>query len=144
MIYFSEYKDYDKAYKYFMSALRHKGYGEEKAARTNFVLFCIESSYDLFKKNQIAEAIERCQLGLSVEPNNATAAYNLGIYQVTAGNKAEAVRLWQMAIKNDPELADPYKSMAIYFLFDEKDTTRARIFNQKYEKLSGNKGIPGL
>ncbi len=144
MIYFSEYKDYDRAYKYFMSALRHKGYGEEKAARTNFVLFCIESSFDFYKKNKIAEAIERCQLGLSVDPNNATAAYNLGIYYVTMGNKKEAVRLWEMSIKNDPELADPYKSMAIYYLYDENDTNRARKFNDKYEKLSGNKGIPGI
>lgn len=144
MIYFSEYKDYDKAYRYFMSALRQKGYGEEKAARTNFVLFCIESSYDLFKKNKISEAIERCQLGLNTDPSNATAAYNLGIYHVTMGNKKEAVRFWELAIKNDPELSDPYKSLAIYYLFDEKDTNRAKIFNKKYETLSGQKGVPGL
>jgi tetratricopeptide (TPR) repeat protein len=144
MIYFSEYKDYDKAYKYFMSSLSHKGYGEEKAARTNFVLFCIESSFDLFKKNKIDEAIERCQLGLNIDPDNATAAYNLGIYYVTLGNKQEAVRFWELSIANDPDLSEPYKSLAIYYLYDRKDTNRAKSFNKKYESLTGIKAIPAI
>ena len=135
MIYYTDKRDYEKAYYYFASAFNN-GYSDEEA-RSNFILFCIESSYDLFKKNQSEKAIIRCQEALNNDPNNAIAAYNMGIYLVNQGKKHQAAAMWFKSIRNKPDLKDAYRSLCLYYLYDINNIDSAKYFEDQYTKYGG-------
>lgn len=136
MIYFTEYKDYEKAFRYFRSSFT-KGYSDQEA-RDNFVLFCIESSLDLFRNNKIQEAIARCKLALENDPDNAVAAFNMGIYLITAGNKESAASMWMRSVASDPSLKDPYRSLALYYFQYRNIPDSARYYANKFRELGGS------
>lgn len=136
MVYFTEYKDYDKAFRYFSSALSNPGYGDSEAQK-NFALFCIETSNDFAKKGKLKDAIERCLLGLSYDPGNEIIAYNLGLYLIGDGQKERAVSQWKKALALKPDFKDPYKSLAIYYLYDRKLPDSAMDYAIKYKNLGG-------
>lgn len=135
MIYYTERKDYDKAYEYFRTTFK-QGFSDTEAAE-NFILFCIESSYDYFKRQEYDKAISRCQIALNNAPNNGVAAYNMGIYLVTIGKKEEAQSMWRRAITNHPELKEAYKSLSLYYQYDVKKPDSATYFADQYQKHGG-------
>lgn len=136
MIYFTEYKDYEKAFRFFRSSFT-KGYSDQEA-RDNFVLFCIESSLDLFRNNKIKEAIERCKLALDNDPGNAVAAFNMGIYLINSGSKEAAANMWKRSAASDPSLKDPYGSLALYYYHDRNLPDSARYYANKFRELGGS------
>jgi tetratricopeptide (TPR) repeat protein len=140
MIYFTERKDYNKAFRYFQSAFSQKGFGDEEARR-NFVLFCIESSGDFALKGLLDEAIARCSLALDNDPENPVAAYNLGLYVIGKGQKERAVSLWKQALKYRNDFADPCKSLAIYYFFDRQMPDSAQFYSEKYNELGGKENL---
>ncbi len=136
MIYFTEYKDYEKAFRYFRSSFT-KGYSDQEA-RDNFVLFCIESSLDLFRNQKIQEAIERVKLALDNDPDNAVAAFNMGIFLISSGSKEAAANMWKRSVASDPSLKDPYGSLALYYFHDRNLPDSARYYANKFRELGGS------
>jgi tetratricopeptide (TPR) repeat protein len=143
MLNFSEKKDYNTAFRYFQSAFSQKGFGDDEARR-NFVLFCIESSGDFASNGRLDEAIERCDLALKNDPQNAVAAYNLGLYVIGKGEKERAVSLWKQALNYRNEFADPCKSLAIYYFFDRNMPDSARYFARKYKDFGGTENLASI
>jgi len=135
MVAMIEDKDYDLAYRYFSDALKN-GYGG-KEAHDNFVGLCIESSSDLFKKGMYEKAISRCKEALTNDPGNAVAAYNLGIYLVTIGEKQRAASMWRRALHNKPDMAAACRSLCLYYQYDVKKADSAAWFAREFKKLGG-------
>ncbi len=135
MVAMMDKKEYELAYRYFSDALKD-GYGG-KEARDNFVGLCIESSSDLFRKGFYGKAISRCREALANDPGNAVAAYNLGIYLVTVGEKQQAASMWRLALKNKPDMAEACRSLCLYYQYDVKKADSADWFNREYRKHGG-------
>ncbi|MCX6276963.1 MAG: glycosyltransferase family 39 protein [Bacteroidetes bacterium] len=139
MIYYTDRKNYEKAYSYFASAFK-QGYSDNEA-RANFVLFCIESSCVFFKNNQIDKAIARCSEALNNDSANSLAAYDMGLFLITKGEKQNAASMWRRAIKNKPDLKDAYKSLSLYYFYDMKNHDSAIYFANQYKKFGGTEAI---
>ena len=139
MIYYTDRKEYEKAYGYFKTAF-NQGYSD-KEAQANFVLFCIESAYDFFMKKDFNRAIARCQIALNNDPTNAVAAYNMGIYLISKGNKREASVMWRRAITSNPQQKEAYKSLSLYYQYDVKNSDSAIYYANQYKKYGGSENI---
>ncbi len=135
MVELVEKKNYAAAYSYFSEAFK-KGYGGAEA-RENFVKLCIESSSDYFKKGLYAKAISRCEEALVNDPSNGVAAYNLGIYLVTVGEKQRAASMWKRAIRSKPDLTAAYRSLSLYYQYDVKKADSAAWYAREYNNHGG-------
>jgi tetratricopeptide (TPR) repeat protein len=139
MIYYTDRKEYDKAYGYFKTAF-DQGYSNKEAS-DNFVLFCIESAYDYFNHNEYDKAIGRCKIALKNDPSNSVASYNMGIYLISKGNKKEAAAMWRRAITQDPKTKEAYKSLSLYYQYDVPLNDSAIYFATMYKKYGGNEEV---
>jgi tetratricopeptide (TPR) repeat protein len=128
-------KDYEKAHRYIVEALK-SGYTTDEA-RSNFIKLCIESSNDLFQKGLYAKAINRCEEAVVNDPANGVAAYNLGIYLVNNGEKQRAASMWQRAIRLKPDLTEAYRSLCLYYQFDVKRADSAAWYAREFNKHGG-------
>ena len=139
MVYSTAFKDYDKAFTCFSDAFKAGYYDED--ARKNFVVFCIESSYEYFKNKEYDKAIARCQIALNNDPVNSVAAYNMGIYLINKGEKTQAAAMWRRALKNKPDMKDACKSLCLYYHYDAKNEDSARYFNNIYKSGGGTENL---
>jgi tetratricopeptide (TPR) repeat protein len=135
MVAFRDKKDYEKAYSYFSEAFR-MGYSTTEA-RSNFIGLCIESSSAFFQKREYAKAINRCEEALMNDPENGVAAYNLGIYLVNNGEKARAASMWQRAVRLKPDLTEAYRSLCLYYQFDNKKADSAFWYAREFNNHGG-------
>ncbi len=139
MIAFADRKDYDKAYDYFTKAFR-EGYGDPEG-RANFIALCLESSADRYAKGDFDGAVSRCREAVANDPENADAAYNLGLYLVNAGNKQEAASMWQRAIRLNPDLSGAYRSLCLYYRYDAKRADSANWYAREYMRHGGTENL---
>lgn len=139
MIAFADRKDYEKAYDYFTKAFR-EGYGDPEG-RANFIALCLESSADRYSKGDFEGAVSRCREAVINDPENADAAYNLGLYLVNAGKKQEAALMWQRAISLNPGLTGAYRSLCLYYRYDAKRADSANWYAREYLRHGGTENL---
>jgi tetratricopeptide (TPR) repeat protein len=132
-------KDYEKAYRYIVEALK-KGYTTDEA-RSNFIKLCLESSSDYFQRGSYAKAIARCEEAVANDPSNGVAAYNLGIYLVNNNEKQRAATMWKRAIRLKPDLTEAYRSLVFYYRYDVKRADSANWYAREYNKRGGTEDL---
>ena len=72
---------------------------------------------------------------LELDPDEATAYYNLGVLEQDAGNEADAIHMYHRALELDPTLAEAHYNLAT--LFDRTGDARAAIRHiNEYRKLT--------
>jgi tetratricopeptide (TPR) repeat protein len=95
------------------------------------------SASNYFTKGEYNNAIERCQIGINIMPDNAVAAYNMGLYLVYAGETKKASSWWRRSLLLDPELMQAYRSLHLYYLKNNPIHDSVEFYAHEYQKRGG-------
>jgi len=80
-------------------------------------------------------AVSRCAEALKLDPNDATALYNLGVVAQDAGREKDAIFLYGRALELDPALAEAHYNLAT--IFDQRGESQQAIRHiNEYRKLT--------
>ncbi len=134
MIYFTYKKNYDTAIILFNQA-RATGFTDPEA-NSNYTRLFIESSQNYFAKGEYRKAADRCQIAVNLEPLNAIASFNLGLYLMYCNETEKAASLWRRSIILDPKLKESYRNLYFYYLNNTNKKDSVEYY--KYEFI--NKG----
>jgi len=136
MICFVEKKQYDSSFYYFNRA-RATGFTDPEANK-NYILLCLESANNFFGKKEYEKAVERCRLGIELNPANPVAAYNMGLYLIYSGEKKQATSWWRRSLLLNPDLIEAYRSLYFYYLNNTQLTDSINYYAREYEKRGGS------
>ncbi len=128
-------KEYDTANVYFLRA-RAMGFNEPEANK-NYFDFCVESARNYFEKGEYRKAVDRCMTGVQVNPTNAIATYNLGLYLAYAGETKSAATWWYRTLLLDPQLKETYLSLYYYYLNNTTLSDSVSYYAGEYRKRGG-------
>ncbi|MCW3076629.1 MAG: hypothetical protein JWO32_1238 [Bacteroidetes bacterium] len=87
--------------------------------------------------NNLAQAMEQFEFILQENPKNVTGYTNLGFLKLRQGFHAEAIRLYTLALKLDPDYEPLLLNLAGYYAF-QKDKKQATEYLQKILKKNPN------
>ena len=117
-LYFSPDKNYDTAFRYFSRAYQI-GYSDTDY-KGNYFNLCMVSAQEAFTNKNYQKAADRCLIAVQLDPSNAVAPYNLGLYYIYLGENKKAAAMWRRAINVNPEMLEAYRSLYMYYLNNTK------------------------
>ena len=135
MICFLEKKQYDTAFSYFNRA-RATGFTDPEANK-NYIDLCIESARNFFGKGEYKKAVERCRIGVDLDPSNPVGAYNMGLYLVYSGETKNAVIWWRRSLILNPDLKEAYRSLYFYYLNNTTLSDSVNYYAREYQERGG-------
>ncbi len=90
----------------------------------------------MHESGALCDAEAHYRAALKLEPEDATAAYNLGVLLEDSGRRSEAVRAYVQAIRADAECADAHYNLA--HLYEETGQPQSAVKHlQIYRRLTG-------
>jgi tetratricopeptide (TPR) repeat protein len=135
MIYFTEKKSYDSAFKLFNQA-RATGFTDPEA-NNNYIRLCNESARDCFEKGEYKKAADRCQIAVDLDPENAICTFNLGLYLMYCDQTKKAASLWHRSIELDPKLKESYRNLYYYYLNNSQNKDSIEYYRVKFISNGG-------
>jgi tetratricopeptide (TPR) repeat protein len=102
-----------------------------------YVELSLETAKRFFEKGEYRKAVERCQLAINIEANNAAASYNMGIYLINSGEPKKAATFWRRSIDLDSELKDAYRNLYYYYLNNTNNLDSTAYYLNQFQIRGG-------
>ncbi len=135
MLYFTEKKGYDTAFRYLTRA-HELGFHNPEATR-NYVNLCIISANDFFRNHAYHKAAQCCEIAVSLDPVNSVAVYNLGLYYVYQGENKKAAAMWRRSLTIKPVPVEAYRSLYLYYLNNTDNRDSVNYFAHEFQIRGG-------
>ncbi|MFZ4799368.1 MAG: glycosyltransferase family 39 protein [Bacteroidia bacterium] len=128
-------ESYDSAFQ-IISEIRTTGMNGTDVSQI-YVELSLETAKRFFEKGEYSKAVERCQLAINTDADNAAASFNMGIYLINTGESKKAATFWRRSIDLDSELKDAYRNLYYYYLNNTKNLDSTAYYLNQFQIRGG-------